>query len=76
MMDRTHDEPWKVGDLAEYKGRVYRIAAMDAFGFCLLKDGEEIAFIHADSRDFVDHLLSEVHRVFVLGQRAKRKFRE
>jgi len=71
------DEPWKVGDWSEYKGAVYRIAGIDAFGFCLLKDrADEIAFIHADSRDFTENLVTEVHRVFELDQRAKRKFRE
>ena len=71
-----HDEPWKVGDSAEYKGRFYRTAAMDAFGLCLLKDADEIAFIHADSRDFVESTVTEVDRIWELDQRAKRKFRE
>jgi hypothetical protein len=54
---------WKVGDWPEYRGGVYRIAAMDAFGFCLLRTREGgVAFIHADSREFTDHLITDVAR--------------
>src|SRR5258706_9582828 len=38
--DVMSDVSWKVGDWPEYKGAAYRIAAMDAFGFCLLKNSE------------------------------------
>jgi hypothetical protein len=55
---------WKVGDWPEYRGAVYRIAARDAFGFCLLKDREGgIAFIHADERDFIDNFVTDVARI-------------
>jgi hypothetical protein len=64
------DESWKVGDRPEYKGAVYRIAAMDAFGFCLLKDSVgSIAFTHADSRDFTENLVTIADRVFKLNSK-------
>lgn len=58
------DEPFKVGDWAEYKGASFRIAAMDAFGFCLLKTREdEIVFAHAPARDFTRNPVNNVPEI-------------
>ena len=55
MSELPTEEPFKVGDWAENKGLTYRIAAMDNFGFCLLKTRDnEIAFIHAPSCELSD----------------------